>query len=189
MIAGRAAGGGFDVQTFVGVLAIAFVGSLVLAIINVRRLQIDQHRAWMIRAWAYGGVIITTRIAMFLGVLVISSVGGYYLAQPCDKINFTLKGEDITMALYPQCAAFFSGENLDQVAVVKANYFGSNIMEIGTALNVAFGPAAWVAMALHAFAAELYLRLTPAEHDRLKNVSYQLQLKASMKNPGNAGCA
>lgn len=53
MIARRAAGGGADVQSLVGVLAIAFVGSLVMGIINIKKLQIEQHRAWMIRAWAY----------------------------------------------------------------------------------------------------------------------------------------
>lgn len=61
------------------------------------------------------------------------------------------------MALYPQCATFFSGENLDQHAVVKANYFGGKLMEIATALNISFGPAAWMALAIHAFAAELYV--------------------------------
>lgn len=29
--------------------------------------------------------------------------------------------------------------------------------------------------------------LTPAEHERLRNVSYQRQLEAGMKNPGRAG--
>lgn len=157
MIARRAAGGGVDVQTFVGVLAIAFVGSLVMAIIAIKKLQIEQHRAWMIRAWAYGGVIITTRIGMFIGVIVVSSIGGHYFAQPCDKINFTLGGRGKTMTLYPQCAAFYSGENLDQHAVVKANYFGGNVMEIATAFNICFGPAAWLALTLHAFVAELYV--------------------------------
>ncbi|KAI1190322.1 hypothetical protein F5B17DRAFT_387612 [Nemania serpens] len=186
MIARRAAGGGADVQSLVGVLAIAFVGSLVMGIINIKKLQIEQHRAWMIRAWAYGAVIITTRLLMFIGTVAVSSIGGYYLTQPCDKINFTIGAKD-TMALYPQCATFFSGENLDQHAVVKANYFGGKLMEIATALNISFGPAAWMALAIHAFAAELYLRLTPAEHERLRNVSYSRQLKAGMKNPGNAG--
>ncbi|KAI1115914.1 hypothetical protein F5Y14DRAFT_107844 [Nemania sp. NC0429] len=187
MIARRAAGGGFDTQAFVGVLATAFVGAIIMATINIKKLQIDQHRAWMIRAWAYGGVIITTRIAMITSAMLISKVGGFYYAQPCDKINFTLGGQDRTMALYPQCAPFFSGENLVQHAVVLAKYRGGNIMEIATVLNVCFGPSAWLATAIHAFAAELYLGATTAEQDRLKNVSYQRQLKAGMKNPGDAG--
>ncbi|KAI1131197.1 hypothetical protein F5Y10DRAFT_275604 [Nemania abortiva] len=187
MIARHSAGGGVDVQVFVGLLAILFVGSTVLAIINIRRLQIEQHRAWMIRAWTYGSIIITTRIGLVIGALLISRIGGHYMAQPCAKINFTLKSLEATMAFYPQCAAFFSGENLDQHAVVKANWFGNNIMETGTALNIVFGPAAWLALVLHVVGAELYLRLTPAEHERLRNVSYYRQLAAGMKNPGSAG--
>jgi hypothetical protein len=33
----------------------------------------------------------------------------------------------------------------------------------------------------------LQLRLTPAEAERLRNVSYQRQLEAGMKHPGRAG--
>lgn len=53
MIANKALGGGLDVQTGMGFLGIAFVGSLAMAYINIKRLQIEQHRAWMLRAWFY----------------------------------------------------------------------------------------------------------------------------------------
>ncbi|KAI0536546.1 hypothetical protein GGR58DRAFT_514429 [Xylaria digitata] len=187
IIARRSAGGGIDVQLLVGLLAIIFVGSLVIAIINVKRLQIEQHRAWMIRAWASGGTIITLRIGLIIGALVVSAFGGYYYPQPCDKINYALEGQNATLSFYPECASFFSGENPDQHAIVKVNFNGDNAMEVGSAFNIVFGPVAALAIALHIFAAELYLRLTPAEHERLRNVSYQRQLEAGMKNPGRAG--
>ena len=53
ILARNAVGGWIEVQTGVGVLSIAFVGSLALAWYNVKRLQIEQHRAWMLRAWFY----------------------------------------------------------------------------------------------------------------------------------------
>ncbi|KAJ8122840.1 hypothetical protein ONZ43_g1065 [Nemania bipapillata] len=159
MVARHSVGGGVDVQTFIGILAILFLGSMVMAMVNIKRLQIEQHRSWMIRAWAY----------------------------PCDKINFTLKGQNATMAWYPECAAFFSGENLDQHAVVKAGFRGANVMETTAALNIVFGPAAWLALVLHIIGAEIYLHLTAAEHERLRNVSYFRQVKAGMRNPGSAG--
>ncbi|RYC64664.1 hypothetical protein CHU98_g1566 [Xylaria longipes] len=187
MIARRSAGGGVEVQTLVGLLAILFIGSLVIATVNIRRLQIEQHRAWMIRAWSYGGIIITLRIGLFIGALVISSIGGHYVTQPCDKINFILKGQNATMQSYPECAPFFSGENPDQQAVVLANLYGNNGAEVGASFNAIFGSAGWLALALHAIGAELYLRLTPAEAERLRKVSYQRQLKAGMNNPGRAG--
>ncbi len=34
---------------------------------------------------------------------------------------------------------------------------------------------------------DLQLRLTPKETERLRNVSYQRQLEAGMRNPGSAG--
>ncbi|KAI0427089.1 hypothetical protein F5Y09DRAFT_350660 [Xylaria sp. FL1042] len=187
VIARRSAGGGVEVQILVGLVAIFFLGSLVIAIVNIKRLQIEQHRAWMIRAWAYGGAIITLRIGLIVGAIVVSSIGGYYLAEPCDKINYALHGQDATLSFYPECASFFSGENPEQQAIVKANYNGNNAIEVGAAFNIVFGAAGWLAIALHAFGAELYLRLTPSEHDRLRNVSYQRQLEAGMKNPGRGG--
>lgn len=53
MIARRAFGGGIEAQTITGVMAIAFLGSLLLAVINIKRLQIEEHRKWMLRAWFY----------------------------------------------------------------------------------------------------------------------------------------
>ena len=53
MLARNAVGGWMDVQMGVGVLSIAFISSLALALYNVKRLQIEQHRAWMLRAWFY----------------------------------------------------------------------------------------------------------------------------------------
>lgn len=41
-----------------GVLAISSLGSAVLAYYNIKVLQIDQHRAWMLRAWTYAASII-----------------------------------------------------------------------------------------------------------------------------------
>ena len=53
MAARSAFGGGLDVQTVVGFLSIVFVISLVMGYINIKRLQLQQHRAWMLRAWFY----------------------------------------------------------------------------------------------------------------------------------------
>jgi hypothetical protein len=57
LLVGRNAfGGGLDTQYWVGFLAIIFLGSLAMAYINIKRLQIEQHRMWMLRAWFYVGV-------------------------------------------------------------------------------------------------------------------------------------
>ena len=45
----------------------------------------------------------------------------------------------------------------------------------------------WLALVLHMIGVELYLALTPGERDRLRKVSYERQLAAGYKNPGNSG--
>lgn len=53
MIARRAFGGGLDVQSGIGALSIAVTGSFIISYVNIRRLQIEQHRTWMLRGWFY----------------------------------------------------------------------------------------------------------------------------------------
>lgn len=53
MIARHAFGGGLDTQAAVGTLSIGCLTSFVLAWVNIKRLQIEQHRAWMLRGWFY----------------------------------------------------------------------------------------------------------------------------------------
>jgi hypothetical protein len=51
MIARNSFGGGLDVQTHIGLSGLIFVSCLALSYYNIRRLQIEQHRAWMLRGW------------------------------------------------------------------------------------------------------------------------------------------
>jgi hypothetical protein len=51
MVVRRAFGGGLEVQAWVGFATIASSVCFVLAIVNIKRLQIEQHRAWMLRGW------------------------------------------------------------------------------------------------------------------------------------------
>lgn len=53
MIARISFGGGLDTQSWVGFVAIVVVVSYAIAYYNIKRLQIDQHRKWMLRAWFY----------------------------------------------------------------------------------------------------------------------------------------
>lgn len=53
MIARNTFGGSIANQTWAGFVSIAFIGALLMAYINVKRLRIEQHRAWMLRAWFY----------------------------------------------------------------------------------------------------------------------------------------
>ncbi|ORY62061.1 uncharacterized protein BCR38DRAFT_486337 [Pseudomassariella vexata] len=192
MVARRSYGGGIDIQVGVGLLGIGFLVALVIAYINIKRLQIEQHRAWMLRAWFWAGSIITVRIIMILAALILPMTGTYYVAQPCDKIQWTFNqgglSNDQMLLSYPACAAFLSGEVMDQHATAKVDFSGAqDAIQVSAAFDFIFGTALWLAFALHVIGVELYLHLTPAEAERLRKVSYQKQLEAGMKHPGRAG--
>ncbi|KAK7962593.1 uncharacterized protein PG986_003418 [Apiospora aurea] len=187
MIARRAFGGGIESQTITGVMAIAFLVSLLLAVVNIKRLQIEEHRKWMLRAWFYAGAIITMRIILVIAANIIAPLGGYYTAMPCAKVAFSVGSDEQTLQDYPACAPYFNGTNPDQWTMVTANFNGTDVAQIAAALDMTAGMALWLAFLLHAVGVEVYLYLTPAEHNRLRAVSYQRQLAAGMRNPGRAG--
>ncbi|KAI1336963.1 hypothetical protein F5Y15DRAFT_392833 [Xylariaceae sp. FL0016] len=187
MITPRAFGGGIDVQTGAGALAIAFVWALAMAYINIKRLQIEQHRAWMLRAWFWAGSLITIRIIFFIA-LAIPKIDPQYYAMPCDKIDWMLGGQNQTLALYPDCQSFYSGQDLTQHVAVKGTLTGAqNAVEVAAAMDATFGMAIWLGFLIHIVGVEIYLHLTPAEAERLRRVSYQRQVEAGMAHPGSAG--
>ena len=183
MIARHAFGGAIETQVLVGLLAIITTGGASMAYYNIKRLQIDQHRAWMIRTWFYAASIITLRIIMILSALAVSSNGGYYRATPCEEVAFLLNDPKTFRDSYPQCVTV--NGTVDGYVAVPAN-FGSSV-HVMSALNLTFGTAGWLALTLHAVGVEIYLALTPRESERLRRVSYQRQLEAGFSHPGSAG--
>ncbi|KAF9882426.1 hypothetical protein CkaCkLH20_00462 [Colletotrichum karsti] len=189
MIARRTFGGGVSTQTAVGSGSIMFLGALGLAVYNVKKLQIEQHRAWMLRAWVYAGFIITMRIISFLAARVIASTDPtYYEVKQCAVLDFIFRhNQTKIMSLYPDCGAYFSGANPGLNVLVHAGVDARQPAEIAAGFTAVFGAGSWLALAIHAILVELYLHLTPAEAERLRRISYQRQLEAGMKNAGNAG--
>jgi len=59
MIARNAFGGGLDVQTWIGLVGIGVLVCFIISYINIKKLQIEQHRAWMLRGWFYVSVLLT----------------------------------------------------------------------------------------------------------------------------------
>lgn len=183
MIVRRSFGGGMDTQMLIGVLAISTTLGAFMAYYNIKRLQIEEHRAWMLRTFFYASSIITLRIIMIISALIISSLGGYYRAMPCSEIAFLQDSREMLEANFPQCLA--ANGTTDGWIAVKANFDGK--AQVATALGLNFGAAGWLALTLHAVGVEIYLRLTPRESERLRAVSYQRQLEAGFSNPGSSG--
>ncbi|KAL9000310.1 MAG: hypothetical protein Q9169_001027 [Polycauliona sp. 2 TL-2023] len=185
MVARHTFGGEYETQVWTGVLAIMTTGSVLLAYINIKRLQIDQHRTWMLRTWFYAGCIITLRLIMIISALIITKTGGYYQAMQCDKISFILRDNPEKFRnTYPAC--FATNGTTDGWVVAKGN-FADDPSQIGASFNLTFGGAGWLALAMHAIGVEIYLHLTPRESNRLRNVSYQRQMEAGFKYPGSSG--
>jgi hypothetical protein len=183
MIARRAFGGGLPIQAGVGTLVIITSVSMFMAVWNIKHLQIDQHRAWMLRTMFVMGTIITTRFIMIIQAQIVTMIGSYYTTMTCGEINF-IQSDNLSYVAerYPAC---IGGDEAEHV-VVHAD-FGTNPEEIGASLRIGFGMALWLAIFLHLAGVEIYLRLTPREASRLRQVSYERQLEAGFKNPGFAG--
>ncbi|OTB00308.1 hypothetical protein M426DRAFT_324357 [Hypoxylon sp. CI-4A] len=182
MVSPRAQGGGVDTQSMVWLLVAMFLYAVAQGCIDAKRHKVAQHRAWMLRAWVYAGAIVTMRIFITIFIKIISWQGGYYYAEPCDKINFILQSEEATLASYPECASFFSGENLDRHAAVLATIHTLDKVQKAAAINMVFGTSGWAAIFLHTVGVEYYLYSESVE----RNASSRLQPAADIKRPDQA---
>ena len=179
MITPVAFGGTLAIQCAVGLLVIMTTGGFALAYYNIKRLQIDQHRAWMLRTWVYAGSIITLRLLNFMSTAIISISPQFHNVIECEFIaNLSPK----LVQKYPECVANPAG-----YAAVLASTKTGQPQEAVAALRLGFAMSAWLAIAIHAIGIEFYLHLTPVEGERLRQASYHKQMEAGMKNPGSAG--
>ncbi|KAG9093526.1 hypothetical protein FRC06_011478, partial [Ceratobasidium sp. 370] len=83
-------GGDLAVQSGMYTLGTMILWSTMKAWVAIRRLQIDEHRAWVIRAWSYYMSVVTLRITMIVAMIVISLTGGFYQAIPCKEAEYIL---------------------------------------------------------------------------------------------------
>ncbi|KAF2501587.1 hypothetical protein BU16DRAFT_577705 [Lophium mytilinum] len=179
MIARHAFGGSLETQAGLGVLAILSTTSICHAYYNVKQLQIDQHRAWMLRAVFYLGTIITLRIIMIISAQIITKVDSFNTVMSCGEINsiYARSGGSYG-GRYPLCS--ISNAKVNQYVAVHAS-FQNRPEEIGASLRMSFGMALWLALAIHAIGVEVYLSLTPKESERLRQVSVERQIEMGLK--------
>lgn len=121
------------------------------------------------------GSIITLRLIQFTCVVIISRIGTYYVARPCEQVAGTIGDTNRTIELYPDCAAYFSGANPDQHTVVHADLLNAtSAAEAGAAVSMPFGMALWLALAIHAIGIELYVGVwhcpSELERERISNM-------------------
>ena len=131
----------------------------------------------MLRTWFYAASIITLRVIMIISALIVSAIGNYYIAMPCRQVE-DMGGDP---ADYAACRA----DPAAQTAVL-AN-FNNKVEQVAAAMHMSFGMAGWLALILHAVGIEIYLKLTPAESERLRKVSYERQAERGLSHPGSSG--
>ncbi|KAJ1328237.1 DUF2306 domain-containing protein [Microdochium nivale] len=188
MLLDEAAGGHVETQAIGAVLTFLFLASTLRAVVAIKQLRIDQHRAWMLRSWIYAWCIVTMRPIFILLALAISKFGNFHVALPCHKIEYVLANAkvpdpNITLAAtFPDCTPYMSGADPAKMAIVRANLLGS-IVERTAVLNMSFGTATWIALVIHAVLVELYLNYTPDEALRLKKYSHTRRVAAGLVKP------
>lgn len=121
---------------------------------------------------------------MILGAVVVSAIGSYYTTMTCGEVAFINRDDSSGFQMtYPECIGADDSKHI----VVHANLGGPSGENAGASLRVNFGMAIWMALFLHAVGVEIYLRLTPREAERLRQVSATRQMEAGFKHPGSAG--
>ena len=99
------------------------------------------------------------RIIQIISARVVSAMGGFHAARRCDLLEYLVGDAERTLELYPACESYFSGANVNQYAVVDADLADpSSAAEAAVALEISFGMALWVALAIHAAGVEIYVR-------------------------------
>lgn len=135
-------GGGSRIatQTSEVFLTIITTIGIVMAWINIRRKQIDQHRKWMLRTVFYYGTAVTSRVVTLITSQLISRGDNYDGVWSCDELDFlyTDLGEPFPEAEYPQC---FSNGTLDRGlrVAVKATHLMTKPEQFATSNTQPFG--------------------------------------------------
>lgn len=202
MITDTAMGGDMATRTFIGLVALVTTATFGMAIYNVRRQQLDGHRAWMLRTWAYLGFIVSLRILQAIMTAILTrwpSTSGP-VSIPCAELRYIYLADenreggyfapsafDAFDDMYPTCKQTETGPSTDAVLVAVEGWLGSDRGQTVAVSMSTFAAAGILALILHAVVVEIYLNLTSAETERLRMVSHQRQLDKGYKNPGSAG--
>ncbi|KAL8859861.1 MAG: hypothetical protein Q9178_003694 [Gyalolechia marmorata] len=128
-------------QTAEAFLVVITTFSMTMAWWNIRRKQIDQHRAWMLRTMFYMGTIVTSRVINFISAPIISRMDNYYAVWSCDELDFLYKnlGMPFPEAEYPQCLLPDGSLDLGFRVAVEATQLLTKPEQFGSSHTSPFG--------------------------------------------------
>jgi Predicted membrane protein (DUF2306) len=183
MIAQITMGGDLTTQVFIGFVVTTTTITMGLGIYYIKRVRLDQHRAWMLRTWFYLSFDVTLRLLQLIMTAIITtwpSLGQQAIIS-CAELEYIYE-YNITMLTsnFPACLqgneAFASAGNV----IVNAQ-LGNDRGQGVAALRATYAATAFLALFLHAIGVEIYLWLTPREGERLRTISCQWQSERGLK--------
>jgi len=149
-MATQAFGGGFVGLVGLFVLSISILFAGLNGYIAIRMKRIPEHRDWMIRLFAYATSVLTLRLFLFLGMLIVTHLGGQSTTTRCDVIE-SLAKSDPASAL-PAC----QGASGDTVVAITASFVSKAGVMAG--LRQGYEASTILALFVHASLAELWIR-------------------------------
>lgn len=171
MLTRRTLGGAFGAQLANATTALMTIISASLAYYNIKRLQVDQHRKWMLRTLFYMGSIITDRILNFAITDILfkyMKYDKYFTVWECDEVKYTLDQYGLPAgyfaAFYPSCL----DETVPALGYkgwvpVRAALGGTAGPEmIASAIRWSFSGTLFWGLVLHAIGVEIYVSLPVA---------------------------
>ncbi|KAK6953302.1 hypothetical protein Daesc_005604 [Daldinia eschscholtzii] len=168
-------GGSTETQSMNLLLLVIFVTAVYRGIVAAKNHRIQEHRDYMLRAWSYGGSVITLRIIMLITSITMSYMGNWYVAIPCDKIEYLMDAQNATMAeyqaKYPDCAPQWSGEDPDRHIAVRVYVLEDDPVGVAAAHSHCFAMSGYVAIILHFVITEYYIRLTSPDRKVSKAIN------------------
>lgn len=180
-------GGSVPMRGVTGTAILLSTFGILNAYYNIKRLQLDQHRAWMMRTFAWMSYVITTRLIQMAAVEIISRFPhSLYQTRLCVEME-NVAGREVLYKLHPECGPGYPNSTTPGYFTSRADWYSVDPFEKIAAGGATFPMSAWLALAIHAVGVEVYLAATAAEALRLRQVSYERQIKRGFRNPGSSG--
>ncbi|GAB1520938.1 ribonucleotide-diphosphate reductase subunit rnr1 [Rhizoctonia solani] len=139
-------GGDLSIQTSILTLGAITLYSIIAGWRAARQHKIEEHKIWMIRAWAYQMAIVTMRVIIPITLIALQLRGGYYTSLSCDEVSNSLNNTDQFVREYPQCQPDWAGKPVEYVSVEAGFEEG---LRLAAGMRATFGMAGWVSVWIH----------------------------------------
>ncbi|CAE6350997.1 unnamed protein product [Rhizoctonia solani] len=150
-------GGDLATQAMTITLGVITIYSIIAGWRAARQHKIEEHKVWMIRAWAYQMAIVTLRVIMPITLILLQAKGGHYVSMSCDEVANSLDNTDQFSREYPQCQPDWTGKPVEYVSVEAGVEEG---LRLAAGARATFGMAGWVSIWIHFVATEYYISRT-----------------------------